>query len=107
MAWYAERNQRGVLVGLYRQPQPGRAEELLQDNDPEVIAHTAPQTTDQREAECIAAMNGGGGRIDMRKLIIAKCVSDEAYRLGKAPGTLTGAELAGIRARIAAIYKAL
>lgn len=60
-----------------------------------------------KEAACIAALNGGGTKIDLRKVIIAKAVSDEAYRLGKAPGALTGPELVALRQRIANIYKAL
>lgn len=44
---------------------------------------------------------------DLQRAFIAKCISDEAYRLGKAPGALTGAELAALRTRIANIYKAL
>lgn len=59
------------------------------------------------EANCVAALNGSAAKIDIRKLIIAKAVSDEAYRLAKAPGALTGGELSALRARIANIYKAI
>lgn len=45
--------------------------------------------------------------IDLFKLIKAKAISDEAYRLGIAPGALTSPQLASLRNRIAAIYAAL
>ncbi len=35
---YVERTDSGDVKGLYARPQPGRAEELLDDNDPEVLA---------------------------------------------------------------------
>src|SRR5574341_2678800 len=44
--------------------------------------------------------------IDLFKLIKAKAISDEAYRLGVAPGALTGPQLVSLRNRIAAIYAA-
>lgn len=44
---------------------------------------------------------------DLRRAFIAKVISDEAYRLGKAPGALTPQELSAIRGRLANIYKAL
>ena len=44
---------------------------------------------------------------DLRKALIAKAVSDEAYRLGKSPAQLTAQELNDLRQRIANIYKAL
>ncbi len=44
---------------------------------------------------------------DAMKLFKAKCISDLAFRLGKAPGALTAAEIAAERDRIVAIYKAL
>lgn len=62
---------------------------------------------DEKEADCLAALNGGSGRIDLQKLIKAKAISDEAYRLGKSPGQLTAQELNALRSRIANIYKAL
>jgi hypothetical protein len=67
----------------------------------------AGPTADEKEADAVAALNGGGVNIDLRKLFIAKAVSDEAYRLGKNPGALTGPELTAMRSRIANIYKAL
>lgn len=71
-------------------------------------AEDAANHPDQLEAEVAAMLNGGNGpRIDWKKLIKAKVISDLAFRLGKAPGTLTGAELNAERNRIAAIYKAL
>lgn len=65
------------------------------------------RTAEQLEEDARQALNGAAGTIDLYKLIKAKVISDEAYRLGKAPGQLTAAELLAIRNRIAAIYKAL
>lgn len=62
---------------------------------------------DQLEADCAAYLNGGGTKIDIRKAFKAKVISDLAFRLGVAPGALTGAQLNAERNRIAAIYKAL
>ena len=73
----------------------------------DVAAAEAPPTADEREADALAALNGEAQRIDLQKLIKAKAISDEAYRLGVAPGALTGTQLTNLRARIAAIYKAL
>jgi hypothetical protein len=68
----------------------------------------AGPTPEELEAEVVTLLNGGDGpRIDWRKLIKAKFISDLAFRLGKAPGQLTNQELAAERNRIAAIYKAL
>lgn len=64
-------------------------------------------SAEDREAECLAALNGGATNIDLQKLIKAKAISDEAYRLGKPPGQLTAQELTALRSRIANIYKAL
>lgn len=71
-------------------------------------AYQAPAAPTQQELEdqCKAGLNGTGG-IDVLKALRAKVVSDEAYRLNKAPGDLTAAERQAIRNRIAAIYKAL
>ena len=66
-----------------------------------------PPTADELEADCAAFLNGGAQRIDLRKVIKAKAISDEAYRLGVNPGALTAQQLQNLRARIAAIYKAL
>lgn len=82
----------------------------LDPNNSQILAIPVvlPPTADELEAEVQAALNGGSGpHIDMTKLLKAKFVSDLAWRLGKAPGALTGAELTAERNRIAAIYKAL
>lgn len=47
---YVERDGTTAIVGLYARPQPARAEELLADDDPEVVAFEnppkpAPETT--------------------------------------------------------------
>ncbi len=65
------------------------------------------RAADQLEADCLAYLNGGTGLIDLRKVLKAHVISCEAFRLGVAPGALTGAQLLSIRNRIAAIYKAL
>lgn len=62
---------------------------------------------DQKEEDAKEALNGGVPQIDILRLLKAKFVSDLAWRLGKAPGALTGAELTAERNRIAAIYKAI
>lgn len=46
-------------------------------------------------------------RFDGDRLFKAKAISDLAFRLGKAPGALTPAEIAAERTRIVNIYKAL
>mgnify|MGYP001573017171 CR=1 FL=1 len=106
MSWYAERNQQGASVGLFRCKQRGRAEELLEDSHADVVAFLAPKDASYHEAQCIAALNVGGA-IDVLRVLKAKALSDEAYRLGKPPGQLTAQELAAMRQRIANIYKAL
>ena len=35
---FAERDEAGKIVGLYGRPQPGRAEEVLADDHPDVVA---------------------------------------------------------------------
>lgn len=67
-------------------------------------------TADEHEQACKDFLNGAitiQPYFNLRRAFVAKAISDEAYRLGKAPGALTGAELSALRARIAAIYKAL
>lgn len=107
--WYVQRTN-GVVTGRARAPQPGLMEEALADDHPDIIAYENPPPPSQNdlEADAAAALNGGSApRIDMAKLLKAKMVSDLAFRLGKPPATLTGAELTAERNRIAAIYKAL
>lgn len=50
--WYAERSG-GVITGLYARPQPGRAEELVSDEDAEVIAF---YTTTRRKPRAVASL---------------------------------------------------
>jgi hypothetical protein len=42
MSVYVQRDEAGVVVGLYAKLQVGIAEELLEDDDPEVIAFLNP-----------------------------------------------------------------
>lgn len=67
-------------------------------------------TADDQENVCKAYLDGQSPVapiFNLRRAFIAKAISDEAYRLGKAPGALTQTELANVRSRIAAIYKNL
>lgn len=66
-----------------------------------------PRNSNELEADCQGYLNGGASQIDPRKVMKAKFISDLAFRLGKAPGALTNAELLAERNRIAAIYKTL
>lgn len=61
---YVERDGGNNIIGVYARPQPGTAEELLADNDPEVLAfrnppkpapETTPTTADDLERALIAA----------------------------------------------------
>ena len=62
-------------------------------------------TADDFEVVCLNALNGGDPRIDLRRILKAKFISDLAWRLGKPPAQLTTDELMAERNRIAAIYK--
>lgn len=67
-------------------------------------------TQAELEAHCIAGASAPPGPrfgFDVHRAFIAHVISCEAYRLSKAPGALTGAELSAIRQRVANIYKAL
>ncbi len=107
---YVHRNGQGVIDSIAANPQVGWSVEVLADNDPTVVAFLNPPapTVDQVEQNCKDALTDDLPRgINWLKLFKAKMISDEAYRLGKAPGALTNGEKAAIRDRIAAIYKAL
>lgn len=52
---YIQRNESGVIVGVYVSLQPGFAEEWLEDNDPEVIAFLNPP-----EVPDLPHLNHGG-----------------------------------------------
>lgn len=74
----------------------------------DVQAFLRPPTPDEIEAEVQSVLAGQAPtNVDAFKLLKAKMISDLAFRLGVAPGALTGAQLGAERARIAAIYKAL
>lgn len=76
----------------------------------DVTAASAPPSDVEKELACKDYLNGATSiawHLSIRKVLIAKAVSDEAYRLGKAPGALTVPELQALRQRIANIYKAL
>lgn len=61
------------------------------------------------DAECRVALDALGTqpKVDLWKVVKAKAISDLAFRLGVAPGALTGTQIANERNRIAAIYAAL
>lgn len=82
---------------------------LAKRTGPGIWAQYTPPapSADELEADCLAYLNGGVGGIDLRKVIKAHVISCEAYRLGVNPGSLTAQQLQNIRARVAAIYKAL
>jgi len=106
---FVQRNGSGVIVGVYAVRQEGYAEEELPDNHPEIFTfrNPPPLTPEQLEVAAIAALNGGEGSVNVLKLLKAKFISDLAFRLNKAPGSLTTIELQNERARIASIYKNL
>lgn len=88
--------------------------QLTPEEEADALARTAAEiarqpNSDSHEAACVSFLGSGSvpGHFNLRKAFIAKAVSDEAYRLGKNPGALTGAELQALRNRIANIYKAL
>lgn len=75
---------------------------------PEIDVFLVPPVDKDAEArKAIDADPAVQPNIDLFKLIRAKAISDLAFRLGVAPGALTGAQLAAERNRIAAIYAAL
>jgi hypothetical protein len=116
MSWFAQRDGVGKITGLYRclQPQPSGGDLTdgveLADTDPQVVAFLNPPapTANDKEAWARASLDSANaGAFDSMKLIKAKAISDLAFRLAKAPGALTAAEIQAERDRIAAIYKAL
>lgn len=90
----------GTIYGLWAVRQVEGQEELASDSA-EIVAFLG-RTLTQLELEVSAK-----ARFDSDKMFKAKCISDLAFRLGKAPGALTALELQAERDRIAAIYKAL
>lgn len=106
---FVSRRPDNSIYGSWTVRQHDGQEELPDDN-PELLAFLAgpaPFTADELEANALSALNGGTKLIDLVKLIKAKVISDLAFRLGVAPGSLTAQQLLNERARIAAIYKAL
>jgi hypothetical protein len=72
------------------------------------IAAESALTQAQHEEEARRAVDTcDSTRVNAQRLFKAKCISDLAFRLNKAPGALTAGELSAERDRIAAIYKAL
>lgn len=101
MNYFVERKV-GKICSLYRQAQEGVPPEELAEDHPEVVAFLNPPPPTQNELEQQLR-----DRFAFDKVFRAKCISDLAFRLGKAPGALTAPELAAERDRIAAIFKAL
>jgi len=108
MPVFVARNGHGQIYGIWTVRQ-FQGQEELSNNHPEVVAflNPPPKTAEQHEQDALSALNGGGAPINMLRLMKAKFISDLAWRIGKAPGALTNAELNAERSRIAAIYKAL
>lgn len=82
---------------------------VLSDPTPPAPPPPVPSGADLTAA-CIAGTStppAPGFAFDLQRAFIAHVVSCEAYRLGVAPGALTGAQLQAIRNRVAAIYQAL
>ena len=98
---YVCRREDGSIYGCWTVRQWEGQEELPLDH-PEVVAFFNPPPPTQAELEERCRLI-----FDTDKLFRAKCISDLAFRLGKLPGLLTGAELIAERNRIAAIYRAL
>lgn len=70
----------------------------------EFVAKTAQEISDAAAAQADAA---AAQQFDGALMLKAKAISDLAWRLGKAPGALTAAEIAAERTRILNIYKTL
>lgn len=51
--YYVERRE-GVIVGAYRNPQPGTAEEEIADDAPELLAFLTPTETDAQRVQRVA-----------------------------------------------------
>ncbi len=71
---YVERDAENNIVGIYNVPQPGIAEELLADNDPEVITFrkptpkaAAPLTAEELAAHLVTKTVITQGEIDAIK----------------------------------------
>ncbi len=57
--YYVQRTNGGVIVGAYRNPQPGLAEEQVADDDPELLAFFAgPSAAERLSANRAAALTG-------------------------------------------------
>jgi hypothetical protein len=54
VTYYVER-QNGAIVGAYRVPQPGYAEEEIADDDPEVVAFLNPTESDEQRVQRLAS----------------------------------------------------
>lgn len=84
---FVERNG-GVVVGLYRRLQPGKAEEFLAIDDPEIVAYLNPAPpTDQERIDTAFSANS-----ETLKLIRAVVLAINDGTLVTGAG-LTGAEL--------------
>lgn len=123
-ARYQNAEHATVVVTL--QGDPGKyLVEMINPNDPylwtllqewiasgNAIAAEPPPPTPPNAQQMTDAVNGVfvgvlDPNIDVLKLVRAKAISDLAFRLGKAPGALTAAEIAAERTRISNIYAAL
>lgn len=81
----------GTIVGLYRRLQPSRAEELLADDDPEVVAYrNPPPPTDQERID--TAFNADSDTFKLVRAVVL-AINDGTLVTG---ADLTGAQLKAI-----------
>lgn len=98
-----EIDARYICVSVPRNPDPAK-EKYSGDPANPIVAKTPAEITAAHDAAVDAVVSSS---FEAGKLLKAVVISTEAYRLGKAPGTLTTADLAAAKARIVAIYKGL
>lgn len=73
--YYVERRD-GAIVGAFRNPQQGIAEELLPDTDPELVAFFAgPSEAERLEAERASALMGLLTRADATGIAVRATVA--------------------------------
>lgn len=100
--WPADQKPETIDLAIRKIFQQGGTEIQRTDSSlipPEILVPPAP-TKEMLEDRARA-------RFDADSLFKAKCISDLAFRLGKAPGQLTPTELNTERDRIAAIFGAM
>lgn len=79
---YVQRNQQGAIIGLFRAPQPGVAEEAIDDRAADVVAFRDRADPAPRDL---------GGELDALKAKLARAEAAEAVLIEK--GTVTKGEI--------------